>query len=195
MNRGFIKLYRKIQDNFLWQENRTFSKAEAWIDILMEIRHDPDPTTVLIGMTPYQCHRGESIKSSLTWSKRWGWSTGKVRRFLQMLKECGMIDIETDTKTTRIKVLNFDIYNKMADDSFKSMPYREYLKTNHWKQVREKAIKKAGFKCQLCNSFSKFLNVHHRDYDRLGNERDTDVIALCKTCHEKFHDIEGDPQP
>ena len=112
-----------------------------------------------------------------------------------MLKECGMIDIETDTKTTRIKVLNFDIYNKMADDSFKSMPYREYLKTNHWKQVREKAIKKAGFKCQLCNSFSKFLNVHHRDYDRLGNERDTDVIALCKTCHEKFHDIEGDPQP
>lgn len=32
------------------------------------------------------------------------------------------------------------------------------------------------------------LEVHHRTYERVGNERPADVIALCKACHEKHHD-------
>jgi hypothetical protein len=32
------------------------------------------------------------------------------------------------------------------------------------------------------------LNVHHRDYSRRGEERAADVIVLCHTCHETFHD-------
>jgi 5-methylcytosine-specific restriction endonuclease McrA len=32
------------------------------------------------------------------------------------------------------------------------------------------------------------LEVHHRTYERVGEERPADVIALCKACHEKHHD-------
>jgi hypothetical protein len=32
--------------------------------------------------------------------------------------------------------------------------------------------------------------LHHRTYTRLGIERLTDVIPLCRPCHKKIHDFE-----
>lgn len=61
-----------------------------------------------------------------------------------------------------------------------------------WKEARRRALKRAGFACQLCNSKDKTLNVHHRTYERRGNEQNNDIIVLCEDCHRKFHDIEGD---
>lgn len=70
-----------------------------------------------------------------------------------------------------------------------NMPYDEYLQTEHWRTTRSKALKRAQMRCQLCNSKKK-LHVHHRTYERLGRELQSDLIALCKACHEKFHDIQ-----
>lgn len=67
------------------------------------------------------------------------------------------------------------------------LQYQEYLKSSHWRTMRRKALENAEHSCQLCNSDSE-LNVHHRTYDRIGHERLTDVIVLCRDCHAKFHD-------
>jgi len=69
--RGWIALHRKIQDNFLWKEPRVFSKAEAWIDILMEAQHSPEPQEVGFGMTVLRCNYAECLKSIATWAARW----------------------------------------------------------------------------------------------------------------------------
>jgi len=68
----------------------------------------------------------------------------------------------------------------------RTMPYQEYLKTDHWQDCRKQAIKRAKHRCQLCNSRTK-LNVHHRTYERRGHERDDDLITLCESCHSIFH--------
>jgi hypothetical protein len=65
--------------------------------------------------------------------------------------------------------------------------YHEYLLSEKWSNLRKKKIKEAGGRCQLCNK-SGLLNIHHRTYDNVFNERLEDLIALCKKCHEKFHD-------
>ena len=31
------------------------------------------------------------------------------------------------------------------------------------------------------------LQVHHLNYERVGNERDDDLILLCHRCHEGVH--------
>ena len=67
------------------------------------------------------------------------------------------------------------------------MNYPEYLKTDHWQSVREEALKRAGGRCQVCNSSRLPLNTHHRTYERKGNELPGDVIVLCRECHAKFH--------
>lgn len=71
-------------------------------------------------------------------------------------------------------------------DYFKSLPYKEYLKTEHWQHFRKEAVKYFQGKCQLCNS-EESLNLHHRTYENLGRETFNDVILLCKDCHGKFH--------
>ncbi len=71
----------------------------------------------------------------------------------------------------------------------KTMPYDEYLETSHWKSIRQKALGRANYRCQLCNKNGK-IHIHHRTYKRRGEERPSDVIALCEKCHAKFHDKE-----
>jgi hypothetical protein len=66
--------------------------------------------------------------------------------------------------------------------------YEKYIRSPEWQVKRAAAIVAAGGKCQLCSSTKK-LNVHHNNYDRLGNEIPTDLAVLCEDCHEAFHAI------
>lgn len=70
--------------------------------------------------------------------------------------------------------------------ALKSMPYPEYLKTEHWISTRTKAIARAHGHCQICND-SRSLHVHHRTYERRGEELPEDLTVLCSKCHEIFH--------
>lgn len=69
----------------------------------------------------------------------------------------------------------------------KNRDYKNYLKTNHWKEKRKKVLKNAKFKCQLCSKTDN-LHVHHNTYKNIGNEKKEDLIVLCEGCHKKFHD-------
>jgi 5-methylcytosine-specific restriction endonuclease McrA len=66
------------------------------------------------------------------------------------------------------------------------MEYRDYLQTEHWLNVRERVNEFWGRRCAVCNSPDN-VQVHHRTYDHLGQERIQDVILLCDSCHTKFH--------
>jgi len=70
--------------------------------------------------------------------------------------------------------------------TLKTMPYQDYLKTDHWKKTRKVAVEAAGGRCQICNNAGR-LDVHHRTYERRGSEEPADLIALCNSCHATFH--------
>jgi hypothetical protein len=128
---GWIRLHRKIQDNPLWKERRVFSKAEAWIDILMEARHDEQPENVLIGSHLIACNRGECVKSLDTWARRWGWNKSKTRRFFDLLQDMNQIRHESATKTTRISVCNYDTYNTARNDNETQMKRKRNASETH----------------------------------------------------------------
>jgi len=52
------------------------------------------------------------------------------------------------------------------------------------------AIIKAGNKCQLCG-FRYQLDVHHLSYKNLGNEKDEDLLVVCRRCHNDLHYFEN----
>lgn len=66
--------------------------------------------------------------------------------------------------------------------------YEAYLKTDYWKAVSDAVKKRAGYRCQLCNS-QHDLAAHHRTYDHRGREMEflDDLTCLCRRCHEIFH--------
>lgn len=64
--------------------------------------------------------------------------------------------------------------------------YEEYIKSADWQVKRKAALSRAGGRCQLCRG-TKRLNVHHNTYANLGDERDEDLVVLCKKCHDIYH--------
>jgi len=64
--------------------------------------------------------------------------------------------------------------------------YAKYLASKHWKEVRDRALSFAEYRCQVCNS-DKSLDVHHRTYENIGREPIQDLTVLCKECHALFH--------
>jgi hypothetical protein len=65
--------------------------------------------------------------------------------------------------------------------------YRSYIDSDAWKQRSREAKIAANFRCQVCNS-QGVLDTHHRTYERLGRETTSDLIVLCRACHDIFHE-------
>lgn len=70
------------------------------------------------------------------------------------------------------------------------MPYKDYLKTDHWQEIRRDALARALWRCQMCGKHSDdgSLHVHHRSYRSRGFESPEDVVVVCAGCHKNFHD-------
>jgi 5-methylcytosine-specific restriction endonuclease McrA len=70
----------------------------------------------------------------------------------------------------------------------KRIDYDLYLGSKHWKRTRLKAIKRSDYKCQVCGTRKRTLNVHHNNYDNnLYWEKKTDLIVVCDRCHSMIH--------
>lgn len=96
-------------------------------------------------------------------------------------------------KAERKKARQQQAAPKTETKTARQIEYAAYLRSAHWLEFRQKAIDWADNRCQLCNDNTP-LQVHHRDYSRLGKERLNDVIALCVGCHRIFHDRIGKPK-
>ncbi len=65
------------------------------------------------------------------------------------------------------------------------LEYKKYLNSSHWKQIRYQIYRKHPL-CKFCYR-KNWLNIHHKTYVRLGNERLNDLVVLCKFCHHALH--------
>lgn len=78
--------------------------------------------------------------------------------------------------------------------SLATMPYGQYLDTPHWQKVRALALRRAARHCQVCGARGQ-LDVHHNCYVRRGRELPSDVIVLCRACHDLYHAQGALPPP
>lgn len=118
MHRGYIKLWRKFQEHRFWNEPRKFSKAEAWLDLLLLANHKKS-SFIKRGITVDQ-PRGTVAVSMKGLAARWGWTRKRVDRFLKALKNDHQIDHQKSNVTTLIKIINYDMYQ--GNDPAKCTP-------------------------------------------------------------------------
>lgn len=65
--------------------------------------------------------------------------------------------------------------------------YDTYLASPAWAEFRRGWFERhPRTGCYLCGTRQR-LQLHHLRYDRVGQERDSDVRAMCSSCHEKIH--------
>ena len=110
--KGFIVLYRQIEDNWLWL-SEPFTKSQAWIDLLLMTNHK-DGAFFLRGIK-VEVKRGQLARGEENLSSRWKWSKGKVRKFLKLLESEQQIELHRSNKINIIEVLNYDSYQKVTN--------------------------------------------------------------------------------
>lgn len=88
MNEGYIKLHRQIKEDPLWRE-KPFDRARAWVDLYLSANF-ADVTTIIKG-SEVTIRRGQVLRGEDTLADDWGWSRGKVRRFLSHLVRTGKV--------------------------------------------------------------------------------------------------------
>lgn len=112
MQQGWLKIHRKILDNFLW-EDRPFSRGQAWIDLILIANHE-DKTTIFNGNV-VEIKRGQKMTSLRKLSDRWGWSITKTKKFLEVLQSEKMLTYKSNSKNTVYTIVNFNNYQEKQE--------------------------------------------------------------------------------
>lgn len=93
---------------------------------------------------------------------------------------------------TIIEVAQFDL-QKIKNPDISGVEYQqgEQLGSHN---VREYVLARDKHTCQHCKGKSNdpILNVHHIETRKTGGNAPNDLITLCKTCHDAYHDHEID---
>lgn len=69
--------------------------------------------------------------------------------------------------------------------------YRAYLLSPAWKDRAKKCLERNDYRCAVCDCDWKRreIHVHHLHYRNVGQEKQEDLVALCKTHHGEIHKL------
>ena len=112
---AFIYLDRDIANHPLWTD-RPFARGQAWVDLILLARFAPSQAYIR-GMR-IDLERGELAMSQELLAERWGWSRGKVARFLDDMQSNSEIERRQYNRIDIISVCNYNQYqSKQATDN------------------------------------------------------------------------------
>lgn len=108
MHQGYIKVYRQLQDWWLWNDPEPFDKRAAWIDMLLMTNHADKK--ILFEGNVKTIQKGQFLTSIMKLSQKWKWERKKTTRFLDLLENDGMVTTERTPHGTIITIVNWDKY-------------------------------------------------------------------------------------
>ena len=173
MNNGWIKIHRQIRDNWVWKKPEFL---KAWIDLIMLMYYED--TKVVINGYVHEIKRGERDLSYRYLAKRWGWSHGKIKRFLSLMQKEKMICLKNGTGQTVVSVCNYETY-QVAENKTERKRNASGTEAERSKEVKE--VKEDIIDVQ----FDEFWQLYPK---KVGKKpaRNKYNIALKKTGHENI---------
>ena len=144
---GWIKLFRKIQDHWVW-DNPEYLKA--WLDMLFMARWKDTKKSMVDKKGIYILDYGDLLASERFFCKRWDWSRSKVRRFLELCQKEGQISYkEKDSKRTIIHIVNMRVYadqetSKSTSDDTSKEPVQDQSCTSEGPKKKKVKNSKKG---------------------------------------------------
>lgn len=129
MARGYVLIHRSIFDLDIWN-TKPYDKAHAWVDLILLADHEDSEDK--------RYKRGCVYRGKQWLSIRWGWSVGKVTRFLNNLEELGMV-----TQCSRqggkqngniLTIVNYDKFQIRRKQSDMRNDMRNDMPTNKYKE-------------------------------------------------------------
>jgi 5-methylcytosine-specific restriction endonuclease McrA len=181
------------------------TRGDEWLDKLFKKWHKPPYVHAefrsvtfngyrLDRIKPYlcqECHTTMSQQVVDLLARAEAEFTERVAQRCQAEKEEDWQMIDGTVKVSAKKRFHALCRHMTPDESeeLRKMPYEEFLETIYWDVIRSYVLQLNHYRCGLCSQRAE-LDVHHRTYEHRGYEylHLEDLVALCETCHAKFHD-------
>ena len=107
-NGGWIKLYRQLQQNPIWQSSEPFSRRDAWIDLLLLANHEE--RVIIVNGKRKVISEGQHWTSYRVLAQRWHWSYEKVRRYFALLDELDMAHVTVTPNGSLVTLVNYSFF-------------------------------------------------------------------------------------
>jgi Restriction endonuclease len=124
-----------------------------------------------------------------TSTKKKGWLAPSIRHKINShLKIVSDMHKLLPISNTIVEVASFDI-QKIKNDAITGFQYQQGDQMGFW-NVREYVLFRDNHTCQHCKGKSKdkALNVHHIESRKTGGDSPSNLITLCETCHNAYHE-------
>lgn len=121
-------------------------------------------------------------------SKHKGWLAPsveqKINSHIQVIKRLHQI---LPISKIVVETAQFDI-QKIKNPDIEGEQYQQGDQMGFW-NVREYVLFRDNYRCQHCKGKSKDgrLNVHHIESRKTGGNSPNNLITLCETCHNDYH--------
>lgn len=121
-------------------------------------------------------------------SKKKGWLAPSLQNKLQAhLKAIEKVRKILPIFQITVEVASFDI-QKIQEPNIKGVGYQQGAQLG-FENVRAYVLHRDEYTCQHCKGRSKesILHVHHISSRQIGGNRPNNLITLCASCHNEYH--------
>lgn len=135
MNRGYVKLYRKMLDSKVFQNEGLF---KVWVWCLLKANHETRWVLIKVGRasTEVLVKPGQFVFGRYSAAKELQMSPSTVWKRIKKLKNMGNCDIKSNSKYTIITIVNWDIYQMSTQDG-DSKGDRQVTGKEHKQELKE----------------------------------------------------------
>lgn len=102
-------------------------------------------------------------------------------------------EMSTRTQEEFIDWIKIPEVDKRMRSKFRRAQYEKYMLSDRWRAKRIAKLEAVGWKCERCGYSVDTriveipIDVHHKTYERFGDERLDDLEVLCRHCHQAHH--------
>ena len=111
MNKNWVKINRSLLESDIWRQE-PFARGQAWVDLILLANHSEG--FIRARGVKITLKRGQVGRSQVELSKRWKWSRGKVKRFLDELEVEQQIEQQKNNVNSVISIVNYDKYQSSS---------------------------------------------------------------------------------
>ena len=177
MEQGWISFDRKIKKHWLFTEKRTFSKFEAFTDLLLSVNHAD--AKILIDGKLVEVKKGQKITSLRQLSENWSWSVTKTKNYLELLQSDNIISYFSDTKKTVITMTNWELYQS-SENKKEHRKNTERTQKEHRKKSERNQKETNNNVNNVLNNVNNVKNVNKEECVEIILEFQTTCFLLPK---------------
>ena len=187
---GYVKISRAIFGHGMFKEE-PYTETQAWIWFICGASYKDD--TVRVGHLIVDVKRGEYVASIRFLAKKFGWTTSRVKRFLDRLTRGKMVTTKATQGITSINLLNYDEYQFFIQPTtHKQGQVRIKTDTNISKEVNKINIYTQSFEDFWSIIPSKMRKGKGKAFKAFKKSKYELTIEELSERYRKHHELNGE---